>query len=92
MSAAYDKLKELLEKQGSLTNEEVDKVQAELGAMTDDEKLTLEADRHKKTRTSGKQITMEEYLAASKILDSAPEGSDEYQKAEAIVNAYESGG
>jgi hypothetical protein len=92
MSAAFDKLEAQLKEKGTLTNEEVDKIVAELGAMTDDEKLTLEADRHKMTRTAGAQITMEEYLAASKILDTAAEDSDEYKKAEAIVNKYESGG
>jgi hypothetical protein len=92
MSATYDKLKALLESKGTITNEEVEKQIAETGAMTDEEKLTLEADRHKKSRSDDVKITMDEYLAASKVLDTAAEGSDEYKKAEAIVNKYESGG
>ncbi|MFN8374468.1 MAG: hypothetical protein U0694_16520 [Anaerolineae bacterium] len=92
MSVTFDKLEALLKEKGTLSNEEVDKLIAEHGAMTDEEKLTLEADRHKMGRTSGKQITMDEYLAASKILDTAEEGSEEYKKAEEIVNKYESGG
>jgi hypothetical protein len=92
MSATFDKLEALLKANGTLTNEEVEKAVAEHGAMTDDEALTLEADRHKLTRAAGAKITMDEYLAASKILDTADEGSDEFKKAEEIVNKYESGG
>ena len=35
---------------------------------------------------------MDDYLKASAVLDSAPEGSDEYNKALAIVEKFESGG
>jgi hypothetical protein len=92
MSATFDKLEAILKEKGTLTNEEVEKMIAEHGAMTDEEKLTLEADRHKMERASGQKITMDEYLAASKILDTAEEGSEEFEKAEEIVNKYESGG
>jgi hypothetical protein len=92
MSATFDKLKEMLTKQGSLTNEEVEKVVTESGAMTDDEKMWLEAERHKLERDKGEKITMEQYMEACKVLDTAAEGSEEYKKAEAIVNKYESGG
>jgi len=34
---------------------------------------------------------MEQYLAACKVLDTAPAGSDEYKKAEALVEKYEKG-
>jgi hypothetical protein len=34
---------------------------------------------------------MDEYLAATQTLDSAEEGSDEYKKALAIVEKFESG-
>lgn len=91
MSAAYDKLKELLEKQGKLSNDEIAKVVAEHGEMTDEEKVSLEAERHKRERESQATITLEQYLEASKVLDTAAEGSDEYKKAEEIVNKYESG-
>ncbi len=92
MSATFDKLKELLAKQGSLSNEEVEKAVAEHGAMTDEEKMWLEAERHKLERSKTESVTLEQYLEASKILESAAEGSEEYKKAEAIVNRYESGG
>lgn len=92
MSATYDKLKELLTKQGTLTNEEVEKMIAEHGAMSDEEKLWLEAERHKLERSKAETVTLEQYLEASKILETAAEGSDEYKKAEVLVNKYESGG
>lgn len=92
MSAAFDKLKELLAKQNTLSNEEVEKLVAEHGALTDEEKIWLEAERHKLERAKGEKITMEQYMEACKVLDTAAEGSDEYKKAEEIVNRYESGG
>jgi hypothetical protein len=92
MSAAYDKLKDLLTKQGTLSNEEVEKAIAEHGAMTDEEKLWLEAERHKLERSKGEKITVEQYMAACKVLDTAAPDSEDYKKAEAMVNKYESGG
>lgn len=92
MSATFDKLIAQLKDKGTLSNDDITAAAAASGEMTPEEHTQLEAERHKLTRTSGKQITMDEYLAASKILDTAAEGSEEYKKAEAIVNAYESGG
>jgi hypothetical protein len=59
--------------------------------MTAEEITLLEAERHEKERAKTEKITMEQYLEASKVLDSAAEGSDEYSKALKIVEAYESG-
>jgi len=49
----------------------------------------LTAERYNKQHSQ--TISMEQYLAASKVLDTAPEGSPEWLTAEKIVNAYESG-
>jgi hypothetical protein len=92
MSETYDKLKELLAKQNSLSADDITKMIRAHGPMTDEEQVKLEAERHEKERAQGQKITMEQYLEASKILDSAAEGSDEYKKALEIVEAYESGG
>ncbi|RMG85857.1 MAG: hypothetical protein D6712_08745 [Chloroflexi bacterium] len=92
MTEAFEKAKALLESQGSLSNEEVEKLVAEHGEMTDEEKMELEAARHKKAREADEEVTLEQYLEAVKTLDNAEEGSDEYKKAEAIVKKYESGG
>lgn len=92
MSEAFDKAKALLQEQKKLSNEEVEKLIAEHGAMTDDEKMWLEAERHKLERSTEEAVTLEQYLEATKTLDTAEEGSEEYKKAEAIVTKYESGG
>jgi len=91
MSDAFDKLKELLEKQGTLSNEDVEKMVAEHGEITDEEKMWLEAEKLKKERSDDATITMDQYLEATKVLDTADEGSDEYKKALAIVEKFESG-
>jgi hypothetical protein len=90
MSATFDKLKAMLAEKKALTNDEVAAAIAADGDMTDDEKMWLEAERHKLSRATA-TITLEEYLAASKVLDTADPSSDEYKKAEEIVNKYEAG-
>ncbi|MDX1992319.1 MAG: hypothetical protein SF029_08020 [bacterium] len=91
MTAAFDKLKELLTKNGTLANDDVEKLVAEHGALTDDEKMWLESEKHRLQREKEDTVTMEQYLEALKVLDTAPEGSPEFVKAEALVNRYESG-
>jgi hypothetical protein len=95
MSETYDKLKALLDSQKTLSKEDIDKAVAEHGAMTDDEVMTLEADRlemEKQTKSDSDTVTLEQYLEAINKLDDLEEGSEEYKKAEAIVQKYESGG
>jgi hypothetical protein len=93
MSEAFDKLKELLATQKTLSNEDVEKMVAEHGEVTDEEKIWLEAEKAKleHTERAKDSVTMEQYLEALKQLDTLEEGSDEYKKAEAIVDKYESG-
>lgn len=84
MSADFDRLKAKLAEGGQITDEEI------TGAtLTDEEKFWLNAERYTKQREQ--KISMEQYLAASKVLDTAPEGSPEFLEAEKIVTAYESG-
>jgi hypothetical protein len=91
MSETYTRLKEMLDKQGILSKEDIEKMVAASGEMTAEEITLLEAERHEKERAKSEKTTMEQYLEASKVLDTAPEGSDEYNKALKIVEAYESG-
>jgi hypothetical protein len=91
-SATYDKLKALLDQQGKLSADDINKAIAEHGEMTADENVQLEAERHARERSKDQKVTMDEYLAALKVLDTEAEGSDAYKKAEKIVDAYESGG
>ncbi len=93
MSETFAKLKELLHQQKKLSKEEEDKLIAAHGDITPEERIELEAEKLKveKEATAGAKVSMDDYLAALKVLDSAAEGSDEYKKAEAIVEKYESG-
>lgn len=93
MTETYDKLKALLDEKKTLTPADVEKLEAEHGKMTDQERIDLEAAKlevEKASKTG--EVTMEQYLEALKVLDSAAEGSDEYKKAEALVDKYEAGG
>jgi len=91
MSETYEKLKALLAKQGTLSEDDIGKLVGEYGPLSDTERTTLEAERYEVERAKGQKITLEQYLEASKVLDSAAEGSDAYKKALALVEAYESG-
>jgi len=91
MTAAFDKLKKMLEDNKTLTNEAVEATVGELGAMTDEEKMWLEAEKLKLERQADATVTMEQYLEATQVLDSAKEGSDEYKKAQAVVDKFENG-
>jgi hypothetical protein len=91
MSETFDKLKSLLEKQGTLSEDDINNAVAAHGALSDIERTQLEAERYEKERSKDQKITLEQYLEASKVLDSATEGSEEYNKALKLVEAYESG-
>jgi hypothetical protein len=91
MSESFDKLKALLAEKGTYTEDDIKTVTAASGELSDAERTQLEAERYEKERSKGQKITLEQYLAASKVLDSAAEGSDEYKKALVLVEAYESG-
>jgi hypothetical protein len=92
MGTSFDKLKAILEEKGEIPADEMEKIVQENGALSPQEAMELESLKLKKSKETRKQVTMEEYIQASKILDEAPEGSDEYKKAEAIVNVFEAGG
>jgi len=84
MSEIFDKLKAKLTESGTLTDEELTSP-----GLTDEEKIWLSAERHSKERGKQDKITLEQYVAANKVLDTATEGSNEYKEAERIVEAYE---
>ncbi|MCB9453985.1 MAG: hypothetical protein H6672_21335 [Anaerolineaceae bacterium] len=92
MSETFDKLKAQLNSQGKLSDDDIKKMIEAHGTMSDEEQIQLSAAMHEKERAQDQKITLEQYLEASKVLDSAAEGSDEYKKAEKIVEQYESGG
>jgi hypothetical protein len=84
MSEDFDKLKTKLSETGQLTDEEIGAAN-----LTEDQKLWLSAERHAKERDKQEAVTLEQYLAASKVLDTAAEGSPEYLAAQETVETYE---
>lgn len=90
MTDTFEKLKALLQEKGSLTDEEIAAVEAESSALTDEERVWISAEQHDLLERKGEEITLDQYLAATQTLDSAEPGSDEYQDAERIIEAFES--
>ncbi len=84
MSENFDKLKAKLTESGNLTDEEISAAN-----LTDEEKIWLNAERYARQREKQEVITLEQYVAANKVLDTAAEGTPEYKEAERIVDAYE---
>jgi hypothetical protein len=90
MTEAFDKLKAMLEAKGALTDEEIASIEGELGALEDEERLWLSAEIHDRKTRAGDAITLEQYVAAAAVLDSAASDSPEYLEAQRIVEAFES--
>jgi hypothetical protein len=86
MSSAFEQLKAKLEQEKKLSTVEIQAV-----TLTEEERMWIESERFRLVRESQETVTMEEYLDALKVLDSAEEGSTEYKIAETLVQRYESG-
>jgi hypothetical protein len=84
MSENFDKLKAKLAETGTLTDEEIQSAN-----LTEEEKIWLNAERYARQRDKQEVITLEQYVAANKVLDTATEGSPEYVEAQRIVDLYE---
>ncbi len=84
MSENFDKLKARLVETGTLTDDEI-----QAANLTDEEKIWLNAERYARQRDKQELITLEQYIAANKVLDSAVEGSTEFVEAQRVVDAYE---
>jgi hypothetical protein len=84
MSDAFEALKAKLAQTGTLSDEEI-----AAADLTEEQKLWLNAERYAKQRDTSETVTLEQYLEANKVLDSAPEGSPEYEAALKIVERYE---
>lgn len=90
-SESFTKLKGMLEEAKTLSNEQIETVCKEHGELSKEEHIELEALRLEIDKDNRPEVSMDDYLAATKILDSAAEGSDEYKAAEKVVKAFESG-
>ena len=85
MSENFDKLKAKLAETGTLTDDEINTATG----LTDEEKIWLNAERYAKQRDKQELITLDQYVAANKVLDTAAEGTPEYTEALRIAEAYE---
>jgi hypothetical protein len=85
MSENFDKLKAKLAESGTLTDDEINTATG----LTDEEKIWLNAERYAKQRDKADVITLDQYVAANKVLDTAGEDSAEYKEALKTVEAYE---
>lgn len=91
MSETFDKLKAMLEEKGTLSDDDITNTVKAHGEMTAEEHMELSAAIHKRKRSQQATVTMEQFLEANKTLDTAAEGSEEYKKAEAIVEKFLAG-
>jgi hypothetical protein len=89
MTVAFDKLKAMLNEKGSLSDAEIAQVESESGALTDDERLWLSVELHDRKKRAGDEITVEQYVQATQVLETAAPGSPEYVEAERIITAFE---
>lgn len=91
MSETFDKLKAMLEEKGTLSDDDIANMVKAHGDMTAEENMELSAAIHERKRAQQATVTMEQFLEANKILDTAEEGSPEYKEAEAIVEKFLAG-
>jgi hypothetical protein len=91
MTQAFEKLKALLDENGSLSDEDIATVTSEHGELTSEENILLLADLHERMRTAQQSVTMDQFLEANKILDTADPGSEEYRRAQKIVDDFLAG-
>ncbi|MBN1201496.1 MAG: hypothetical protein JXJ20_06535 [Anaerolineae bacterium] len=88
MTESFDKLKAMLADKDTLTQDEIKQVVEEHGEMTPEENMWLEAELHERKRASQSTVTMEQFLEANKVLESAAPDSDEYKAAQKTVDAF----
>lgn len=89
MTRAFEHLERLLQEQGSLTEGDVVTTETQLGPVTADERLRLSVEAHMLRRRAGETITLEQYVQATRQLETSPPGSPEYERALGIMTAFE---
>ncbi len=89
MTQTFEELKKLLETKGTLTVEEIRQAIEQYGEMTEEEAAEIAAEQHERLRSGEAKVTLEQYLEATKILETADPNSPEYKQAEMIAQAFE---
>ena len=93
-SKAFEALRKIVEEKGKFTPEDMEKAAKAHGPLSDQEKAdiaALQLEVEKKHKKEEKAVTFEEFLEATKAMESAKEDSDEWKKAKAIVDKFEAG-
>jgi hypothetical protein len=105
MTQAFDEIMKRIDSTGTIANEEAEKLIAEHGPLTDDEKKRL-AEALKKAESKGEEkpadepkpeqeaseeadVTMEEYLNALATLDSSDVSDEEKARAAKLKDRFE---
>jgi hypothetical protein len=91
MTKAFEKLKAALQVKGTLSDEEIASAISENGDMTPEENMWLSAELHECQRAAQTTVTMEQFLEANHVLDTADPSSKEYRAAQEIVDAFMAG-
>jgi hypothetical protein len=91
MTKAFEKLKAALQVKGTLSDEEIASAISEHGDMTPEENMWLSAELHERQRAAQTTVTMEQFLEANHVLDTADPSSKEYRAAQEIVDAFMAG-
>jgi polyhydroxyalkanoate synthesis regulator phasin len=91
MTETFEKLKTALQAKGTLTDEEIANAINESGDMTPEETMWLSAELHERQRAAQTTVTMEQFLQANHVLDTADPTSQEYKAAQKIVDAFLAG-
>jgi hypothetical protein len=91
MTETFEKLKAALLAQGTLADEEIASVISASGDMTPEENMWLSAELYERQRASQTTVTMEQFLQANHVLDTADPASEEYRAAQKTVDAFLAG-
>lgn len=89
MTKAFEQLRTLLQRQGTLTDEDFATIESQYGSVTDAERLWLSIEAHDRRQREGDAITVEQYVQATRLLESSPPGSPDYERARRIMDAFE---
>lgn len=89
MTEAFTKLSALLDKKGTLTDNDIAAVEGVLGPLSDGERLWLSVEIHDRRKREGASITVEQYVQATQQLEEFTPGSPEHESARQIVDAFE---
>jgi hypothetical protein len=91
MTETFEKLKAALQAKSTLTDAEIASAISESGDMTPEETMWLSAELHERQRAAQTTVTMEQFLQANHVLDTADPTSEEYKAAQKIVDAFLAG-